>query len=42
MHRRIAMLLHETIADRFLDDFVKLAMSIRIGDPLDPRLRWGH
>jgi aldehyde dehydrogenase (NAD+) len=29
------LLLHERIADRFLDDFLRLATGIRIGDPLD-------
>ena len=28
--------IHETIADRFLEAVVKLAASIRVGDPLDP------
>jgi len=30
------LMLHEKIADRFLDHFLKLAASIRLGDPLDP------
>jgi len=28
-------LLHEKIADQFLDRFLNLAKSIRLGDPLD-------
>ena len=35
------LLLHEKIADRFLDDFLKLASSIRLGDPLDPLTEMG-
>ena len=35
------LLLHERIADRFLDAFVKLATSIRVGDPLDPSTEMG-
>ncbi|MGA6973413.1 MAG: aldehyde dehydrogenase family protein [Candidatus Binatus sp.] len=35
------LLLHEKIADRFLDGFLKLASSIRIGDPLDPATEMG-
>jgi aldehyde dehydrogenase (NAD+) len=35
------LLLHEKIADRFLDHFLKLAASIRLGDPLDPKTEMG-
>ena len=35
------LLLHETIADQFLEGFLKLASSIRIGDPLDPTTEMG-
>ena len=35
------LLLHEKIADKFLDGFLKLASSIRIGDPLDPATEMG-
>ncbi len=35
------LLLHERIADRFLDGFLKLAGSIRLGDPLDPLTEMG-
>ena len=35
------LLLHEAIADKFLDGFLKLASSIRIGDPLDPATEMG-
>ena len=35
------LLLHEKIADRFLEGFLKLASSIRIGDPLDPTTEMG-
>jgi acyl-CoA reductase-like NAD-dependent aldehyde dehydrogenase len=35
------LLLHERIADQFLDGFLKLAASIRIGDPLDPETEMG-
>ena len=35
------LLLHETIADQFLEGFLKLAASIRIGDPLDPTTEMG-
>jgi acyl-CoA reductase-like NAD-dependent aldehyde dehydrogenase len=34
-------LVHEKIADRFLDSFLKLAGSIRLGDPLDPLTEMG-
>jgi aldehyde dehydrogenase (NAD+) len=33
--------LHEKIADQFLDGFVKLARSIRLGDPLDTATEMG-
>jgi aldehyde dehydrogenase (NAD+) len=35
------LLLHERIADRFLDGFLKLAASIRLGNPLDPATEMG-
>jgi aldehyde dehydrogenase (NAD+) len=35
------ILLHAAIADRFLDAFLALARSIRLGDPLDPRTEMG-
>ena len=35
------LLLHEKIADRFLDGFLKLAASIRLGNPLDPLTEMG-
>jgi aldehyde dehydrogenase (NAD+) len=35
------LLLHEPIADEFVDRFVALARSIRIGDPLDPQTEMG-
>ena len=35
------LLLHESIADAFLDGFVKLASSIKLGDPLDPSTEMG-
>lgn len=35
------LLLHERIADEFLDRFVALARSIRLGDPLDPETEMG-
>jgi aldehyde dehydrogenase (NAD+) len=35
------LLLHEKIADKFLDGFLKLASSIRIGDPVDPATEMG-
>jgi aldehyde dehydrogenase (NAD+) len=35
------LLLHEKIADQFLEGFLKLAASIRIGDPLDPATEMG-
>ncbi len=35
------LLLHERIADQFLEGFVKLAGSIRIGDPMDPATEMG-
>jgi len=35
------LLLHESIADEFLDRFLGLAESIRIGDPLDPTTEMG-
>jgi acyl-CoA reductase-like NAD-dependent aldehyde dehydrogenase len=35
------LLLHEKIADRFLDHFLKLAASIRLGNPLDPATEMG-
>jgi aldehyde dehydrogenase (NAD+) len=35
------LLLHSSIADRFLDAFLGLARSIRLGDPLDPKTEMG-
>jgi acyl-CoA reductase-like NAD-dependent aldehyde dehydrogenase len=35
------LLLHEAIADEFLDRFVALARSVRLGDPLDPATEMG-
>jgi acyl-CoA reductase-like NAD-dependent aldehyde dehydrogenase len=35
------LILHESIAAEFLDGFVALAASIRIGDPLDPATEMG-
>ncbi|MEX2032381.1 MAG: aldehyde dehydrogenase family protein, partial [Dehalococcoidia bacterium] len=35
------LLLHESIADAFVEQFVALAESIRLGDPLDPRTEMG-
>jgi acyl-CoA reductase-like NAD-dependent aldehyde dehydrogenase len=35
------LLLHERIADQFLDGFLKLAGSIRLGDPMDPATEMG-
>jgi aldehyde dehydrogenase (NAD+) len=35
------LLLHEAIAERFLERFIALAESIRIGDPLDPETEMG-
>ncbi len=35
------LLLHEKIADAFLDGFLKLAASIRVGDPMDPATEMG-
>jgi aldehyde dehydrogenase (NAD+)/betaine-aldehyde dehydrogenase len=35
------LLLHENIADEFLDRFVTLARSIRLGNPLDPATEMG-
>jgi len=35
------LLLHEAIADQFLDRFLALATSLRIGDPLDPATELG-
>ena len=35
------LMLHEKIAERFLDHFLKLAASIRVGDPLDPTTEMG-
>jgi aldehyde dehydrogenase (NAD+) len=35
------LLLHEKIADAFLDGFLTLAKSIRVGDPLDPASEMG-
>jgi len=35
------LLLHEKIADEFLDGFLTLAKSIRLGNPLDPKTEMG-
>jgi len=35
------LLLHESIADRFIDKFLGLASSIKLGDPLDPATEMG-
>ena len=35
------LLLHERIADEFIERFVALAASIRLGDPLDPATEMG-
>ena len=35
------LLLHEKIADEFLERFLKLAGSIRLGNPLDPQTEMG-
>lgn len=35
------ILLHEKVADEFLDGFAGLARSIRLGDPLDPETEMG-
>jgi acyl-CoA reductase-like NAD-dependent aldehyde dehydrogenase len=35
------LILHEAIAERFLERFIELAESIRIGDPLDPETEMG-
>ena len=35
------LLLHERIADQFLESFLGLARSIRLGDPLDPATEMG-
>lgn len=35
------LVLHEAIADEFLEKFIKLAESIRLGDPLDPETEMG-
>ena len=35
------LILHQDIADEFLDRFLELARSIRIGDPLDPATEMG-
>ena len=35
------LLLHENIADAFLEKFIALAESIRLGDPLDPETEMG-
>ncbi|MFZ9629436.1 MAG: aldehyde dehydrogenase family protein [Ilumatobacteraceae bacterium] len=35
------LILHERIADEFLERFVALARSIRLGDPLDPTTEMG-
>ncbi len=35
------LLLHESVKDAFLDGFLKLAKSIRLGNPLDPETEMG-
>src|SRR5207249_3328029 len=35
------LVLHESIADEFIDQFLKLAGSIKIGNPLDPATELG-
>ncbi len=35
------LILHESIADEFVERFVALARSIRLGDPLDPETEMG-
>lgn len=35
------LMLHESIADEFLEKFIKLSESIRLGDPLDPETEMG-
>jgi aldehyde dehydrogenase (NAD+) len=35
------LILHESIADEFLDGFLGIARSIRLGDPLDPETEMG-
>lgn len=35
------LMLHEAIADEFLERFIDLARSIRLGDPLDPSTEMG-
>jgi aldehyde dehydrogenase (NAD+) len=35
------LLLHEKIADEFMEKFLKLARSIRLGNPLDPQTEMG-
>ena len=35
------LLLHEKIADEFLERFIALARSIRVGNPLDPKTEMG-
>ena len=35
------LLLHEKIADAFLDRFIKLALTIKMGNPLDPATEMG-
>ncbi|OUY06400.1 betaine-aldehyde dehydrogenase [Acinetobacter populi] len=35
------LVLHESIADQFLEKFIDLAKSIRLGDPLDPDTEMG-
>ena len=35
------LILHKDIAERFLERFVALAKSIRLGDPMDPETEMG-
>jgi len=36
------LMLHEKIADQFLEKFLKLAASIKLGNPLDPSTEMGR
>ena len=35
------LILHESIADEFIERFIRLAESIKQGDPLDPETEMG-
>ena len=41
LHRRFAAILHEKIADEFLERFIGLAKTIRLGNPLDEATEMG-